>query len=215
VIGKAGNHYNSEQSHQIVCIYSDKIFKVNTMINDIINETKAKMKATLSVYEEDLHGMRSNRASTALVDRLMVSYYGQDTELRQLANISTPEALQILIRPFDAGAIKDIEKAIRNSDLGINPSTDGNSIRLVMPPLTRERRMELVKVLHKRIEDARVSIRNIRRSANQDIEEYEKEKLISEDDRKRGETEIQKLTDEYIAKIEEFGKHKETEMMAV
>ena len=185
------------------------------MINDIINEVKSKMKSTLSVYEEDLHGMRSNRASTSLVDRLMVSYYGQDTELRQLANISTPEALQILIRPFDIGAVKDIEKAIRNSDLGINPSTDGTYIRLVMPPLTRERRAELVKVLHRHMEEVRVSIRNIRRSGNQDLEEYEKEKMISEDDRKRGETEIQKLTDEHIAKIEELGKTKETEMMAV
>ena len=185
------------------------------MINDIINETKSKMKATLSVYEEDLHGMRSNRASTALVDRLLVSYYGQDTELRQLATISTPEALQILIRPYDVGALKDIEKAIRNSDLGMNPNNDGSSIRLIMPPLTRERRMELVKHLHKRIEDARISIRNIRRSANQDLEEFENEKMISEDERKRGETEVQKLTDEYIGKIEEIGKAKETEMMAV
>lgn len=185
------------------------------MINDIINEAKSKMRSTVSVFEEDLHGIRGNRASTALVDRLMVEYYGQDTELRQLANISTPEAQQILIRPYDAGAVKAIEKAIQASDIGINPSVDGNSIRLNMPALTRERRMDLVKVLHKRVEETKISIRNIRRSANSDLQEFEKEKMISEDDRKRGEDEIQKLTDEYSGKIEELGKLKEKDIMEV
>jgi ribosome recycling factor len=186
-----------------------------TMINDIINEAKSKMRSTINVFEEDLHGIRGNRASTALVDRLMVEYYGQDTELRQLANISTPEAQQILIRPYDAGAVKAIEKAIQVSDIGINPNVDGNSIRLNMPALTRERRMDLVKVLHKRVEEAKVSIRNIRRSANSDLQEFEKEKMISEDDRKRGEDEIQKLTDEYSSKLEELGKAKEQDIMEV
>lgn len=185
------------------------------MINDIINETRSKMKATLSVFEEDLHGIRGNRASTALVDRLIVDYYGQPTELRQLANISTPEAMQILIRPYDAGAVKDIERAIQQSDLGINPNIDGQSIRLNMPALTRERRQELVKVLHRRTEDAKVSIRNIRRSANDDLKDFEKEKMISEDDRKRGEDEVQKLTDEYIAKIDETSKEKEADILEV
>lgn len=185
------------------------------MINDIINEAKARMKSTLSVYEEDLQGIRGNRASTALVDRLMVEYYGQETELRQLANISTPEAMQILIRPFDAGAVKDIERAIQQSDLGINPNVDGQSIRLNMPALTRERRQELVKVLGKRIEDAKISIRNIRRSANDDLRDFEREKMISEDEQKRGEAEVQKMTDEYIAKIEELGKAKEQDILEV
>jgi ribosome recycling factor len=185
------------------------------MINDIISETRAKMKQSVSVYEEDLQGIRGNRASTALVDRLMVKYYGQETELRQLATISTPEAMQILIRPYDVSSLKDIERAIQQSDLGINPNVDGQAIRLNMPSLTRERRQELVKVLGRRVEEAKVAIRNIRRAANEDLREFEREKLISEDDQKRGEAEIQKLTDEYIEKIEELGKAKEQDILEV
>ena len=185
------------------------------MINDIINETKSKMKSTFHVFEEDLHGIRGGRASTALVDKLMVEYYGQDTELRQLASISPPEPMQILIRPFDKGALKSIEKAIRESDLNLNPNTDSDVIRLNMPPLTRERRQELVKFLHKRMEEAKVAIRNIRRGANDDLKDFEKEKLISEDDQKRGEAEVQKLTDQFIAQIDEAGKTKETDIMSL
>ncbi len=183
------------------------------MINDIITETKAKMKSTLSVFEEDLHGIRGGRASTSLVDRLIVNYYEQDTELRQLASISTPEPMQILIRPFDKTALKSIEKAIRESDIGLNPNTDSDVIRLNMPPLTRERRQDLVKFLHKRMEEARIAIRNIRRGANDDLKEFEKEKLISEDDQERGETEVQKITDSFISQIEEAGKAKEEDIM--
>lgn len=185
------------------------------MINDILQETKSKMTSTLSVLEEDLRGIRSGRASTGLVDRLMVEYYGQDTELRQLANISTPEPMQILIRPFDAGSVKAIEKAIQTSDIGVMPNVDGNQIRLNMPPLTRERRQDLVKEVSKRIEDAKVAIRHIRRGANQDLAEFEKEKMISEDDKKRGEDEVQKLTDEFSGKIDETGKSKEKEILDV
>jgi ribosome recycling factor len=185
------------------------------MINDILNETKSKMKSTLSVFEEDLHGIRSGRASTALVDRIHVDYYGQETELRQLASISTPEAMQILIRPYDKTAIKSIEKAIQQSNLGIHPNVDSEVIRLNMPPLTRERRQELVKFLHKKMEDARVAIRNVRRSANDDLRDFEKEKMISEDDMKHGEAEVQKLTDQFIEQIEELGKAKEKEILEV
>ena len=185
------------------------------MINDIINEAKSKMKATLRVLDEDLMGMRGNRASTALVDRIMVDYYGQATELRQLANISTPEATQLLIRPYDVSSIQAIEKAIQASDLGIHPNADGPVIRLNMPPLTQERRRELARVVHKRVEEAKVAIRNIRRSANQDLDEFEKEKLISEDDQKRGEQEVQKMTDDFVEKIEEIGKAKEQDILEV
>jgi len=185
------------------------------MINDILSETRTKMKSTLSVYEEDLQGIRGNRASTALVDRIMVDYYGQQSELRQIANISTPEALQILIRPYDKSAVKDIERALNQADIGVNPNVDGENIRLNMPALTRERRQDLVKVLHKRMEDARVAIRNIRRGANNDLQEFEKEKMISEDDKKRGEEEVQKLTDDFIAKIDQIGKEKETDILEV
>ncbi len=185
------------------------------MINDILDETKSKMQSTISVLKEDLQGMRGNRASTALVDRLRVDYYGQETELRQLANISTPEALQILIRPYDNSAISAIERAIQTANLGVNPNIDGTSIRLNMPPLTRERRQDLVKVVHKRLEDAKIAIRNIRRSSNQDLSDFLDEKMISEDEHKRGETEVQKLTDEYVKLIEELGKEKETDLMEV
>jgi ribosome recycling factor len=185
------------------------------MLEDILAEAKSKMQSTLNVFEEDLQGIRGNRASTALVDRLRVEYYGQETELRQLANISTPEPMQILIRPFDKGAVKSIEKAIQEANIGLNPNIDSGNIRLNMPALTRERRMELVKLLHKRTEDARVAIRNIRRGANDDIKEFEKEGEISEDDAERGQTRIQDLTDDFIKKIEETSKHKEKDIMEV
>ncbi|MFN8527447.1 MAG: ribosome recycling factor [Anaerolineae bacterium] len=185
------------------------------MVEDIIKEAQQKMKSAIGVYEQDLLGIRGGRASTSLVDRMTVDYYGAETELRQLATISTPEPMQILIRPFDKGAVKSIEKAIRDSDLSINPQVDGDVIRLNMPPLTRERRQDLVKFLHKRIEEARIAVRNVRRNANDDLKEYEKEKLISEDDLKHGEQEVQKLTDKSIEQIEELGKHKEQEILAV
>ncbi|MCS6836125.1 MAG: ribosome recycling factor [Anaerolineae bacterium] len=185
------------------------------MIEDIISSAREKMGATLHVLEEDLQGMRSNRASTALVDRLRVDYYGMETELRQLANISTPDALTIMIRPYDKGATKAIEKAIQEANIGVNPSVDGEVIRLVMPPLTKERRQDLVKHLHKRLEDARIAIRNIRRHANDEIKEYEKEKMVSEDDAKRGQDKVQQMTDEHIKKIDEVGKAKEKDILEV
>lgn len=185
------------------------------MIDEILNEIRQKMKSTLTVYESDLSGIRSGRASTALVDRLRVEYYGQDTELRQLATISTPEPMQIQIRPYDKAAVKAIEKAIQQSDLNLNPNVDGDVIRLNMPPLTRERRQELVKFLHKRMEEARVAIRNIRRSGNDDLKDFEKEKMISEDEAKHGQDEIQKLTDKFIADIDDMGKIKEKEILEV
>ena len=185
------------------------------MIDEIMEEATGKMESTLSVFRDELSKMRSGRASTALVDRMMVDYYGQDTELRQLASISTPEAMQILIRPYDKASIRNIEKAIQMSDIGVNPSVDGENVRLNMPALTRERRLELVKFLNRRMEDTRVAIRNIRRSANSDLQDFEKEKLISEDDRKRGEAEVQKLTDNFIERIGELGADKEKDIMEV
>jgi ribosome recycling factor len=185
------------------------------MINDIINETRSKMKSSLAVFEEDLQGIRGGRASTALVDRLLVEYYDQQIELRQLATISTPEPMQILIRPFDKGSVRAIERSIQQSNIGINPNVDGENIRLNMPPLTRERRQELVKLLHRRMEDGRVAIRNIRRGANDDLKDFEKEGLISEDELERGQEEVQKLTDQFIEQIEELGKRKEQDIMQV
>jgi ribosome recycling factor len=185
------------------------------MLDDILAETRDKMQHSLDFYSDELAGIRSGRASIALVDRLPVEYYGQESELRQLANISTPEALQILIRPYDKAAVTSIEKAIQQANIGVNPNTDGDVIRLNMPPLTRERRQELVKFLHKRMEESRVTIRNIRRSANSDLQEFEKEKMISEDDMKHGQDEVQKLTDDFIGKIDELGKVKEAEILDV
>jgi ribosome recycling factor len=185
------------------------------MIDDIIKECTAKMKAAIAVFEGDLQGIRGGRASTALVDRLVVEYYGTPTALKQLATVSTPEPMQIMIRPFDKTAVKSIERAIRESDININPQTDGDVIRLNMPALTRERRQELVKLLHRRMEDARVAVRNIRRHSNDDIRDFEKEKMISEDDAERGQDEIQKLTDRFIAEIETLGERKEKEILEV
>jgi ribosome recycling factor len=183
------------------------------MVDDIIAEAKSKMKAAINAFESDLQKLRGNRASPSLVDRLHVDYYGQSTELRQLATISTPEPTQILIRPYDKTAMKSIEKAIQQSDIGINPNVDGENIRLNMPPLTRERRQQLTKVVHTRMEEARVSIRNARRAANDDLKEFEKEGMISEDDLERGESEVQKLTDKHIEEIETLGKTKEKDIM--
>ena len=185
------------------------------MFDEIVDEATQKMESTLSVFREELSKVRSGRASTALVNRMMVEYYGQDTELRQLASISTPEAMLILIRPYDKSAVKNIERAIQMSDIGVNPSVDGENIRLNMPALTMERRKELVKFLNRRMEDTRVAIRNIRRSANGDLQDFEKEKLISEDERKRGEIEVQKLTDSFVKRIEELGADKEKDIMDV
>jgi len=185
------------------------------MINDIINETRSKMKSTMAVFEEDLQGIRGGRASTALVDRLPVDYYDQQIELRQLATLSTPEPMMILIRAFDKGAIKAIERAIQQSNIGINPNVDGENIRLNMPPLTRERRQDLVKFLHKRAEEARVAVRNIRRGANDDLKDFEKEGMISEDDLERGQQEVQKLTDQHIEQVEELTKRKEHDITQV
>lgn len=185
------------------------------MINDILQEARTKMKATVTVFNDDLHGLRSGRASTALVEKLEVEYYGVPTDLRAVASISTPEPRQILIRPFEKSLLKAIERAIQESDININPQVDGDSIRLNMPPLTRERRLELVKFLHKKAEEARVSIRNIRRNANDDIKDFEREKEISEDDAKRGQDEVQKLTDRHIAEIDELAAAKEKEILDV
>lgn len=185
------------------------------MVEDILKEARQKMKASVGVYEQDLAGLRSNRASTGLVDRLEIDYYGTPTVLRSLANISTPEPMQILIRPFDAGIVKAIEKAIMEANIGARPNVDGSQIRLNMPQLTRERRLEMIKMLHKRTEDARIALRNIRRSAIEDLKEYEDIGEISEDDLERGETEVQKLIDGFMGQIDEMTKTKEKEMMEV
>lgn len=185
------------------------------MIKDALKETESRMKTTVQALADDLAGIRTGRATPALVDRLSVEYYGVPTPLRQLATFSVPEPRQILIKPFDASSIKDIERAIMSSDLGLTPSNDGKSIRLTLPPLTEERRQDLVKVVGRRVEEGRIAIRNIRRDTIKDIRDFEEEKMISEDDLKRGEEDTQKLTDKYIEEMNNVGENKEEEILEV
>ncbi|MHC1772594.1 MAG: ribosome recycling factor [Flexilinea sp.] len=185
------------------------------MVNDILNDAENRMKSAIKVLEEDLDGIRTGRATPALVEKLMVEYYGMQTPFNQVANISIPDARTILIRPFEASLLKAMEKAIQSSDLGLTPSNDGKSIRLMLPPLTEDRRKELMKVVNNRLEDTRISIRNVRRDVIKDLKDTEKEKLISEDEKKKGEDKIQKLTDQWIVQVDEVGKHKEKEIMEV
>lgn len=184
-------------------------------IKDVLNDAEDRMKSAVSVLEDDLMGLRTGRASTGLVEKLMVDYYGAATPLYQIATITVPEAQLIAIRPFDKSSLKAIEKAIQASELGLNPNNDGAIIRLNIPALTQERRHELQKVVHRRTEESRVAVRNVRRSAIDDLREFEKEKLISEDESKRGQEDVQKLTDKYIHEIDEAGKRKESEIMEV
>jgi ribosome recycling factor len=173
------------------------------------------MRGAEQSLKEDLSAIRTGRASPALIEKLSVEYYGQPTPLIQLASISVPEPRQLLIKPFDPGSVKDIERAVNTSDLGLTPNSDGKVIRLNLPPLTEERRRDLVKVVHARVEEAHVAVRNIRRDAIKDLRDFKDEKMISEDDLKRGEDEIQKLTDEMVAEIDYMGKTKEKEVMEV
>ncbi|MEK6255878.1 MAG: ribosome recycling factor [Chloroflexota bacterium] len=185
------------------------------MIDDLLQETEANMKASVDALEGALAAIRTGRASPALVEKVSVEYYGQPTPLIQLASISVPEPRSLLIKPYDAGALNDIEKAIQASDLGLTPNNDGKAIRLNLPVLTEDRRKELVKVVSGRLEEARVSVRNTRRDSIKDMREYEQEKMISEDDLKRGEEAAQKLTDDYTLLINKIGIKKETEVMEV
>jgi ribosome recycling factor len=185
------------------------------MLKEVYKEAEARMRGAIQALEEDLSGIRTGRASPALVERLQVEYYGSPTPLIQLATISVPEPRALQIRPFDATTLKTIERAIQASDLGLTPNNDGKSIRLNLPPLTEERRRELVKVVHHRTEEARVAARNIRRDSIRDLREFLQEKMISEDDMKRGEEELQKITDRYIEEVNAIGERKEKEVMEV
>lgn len=185
------------------------------MLKDVYKEAEARMRGAIQALEEDLYGIRTGRASPALIERLPVDYFGVPTPLIQLANIGVPEPRSLLIRPFDPSTLKTIERAILSSDLGLTPSNDGKTIRLNLPPLTEERRRELVRLVHNRVEEGRVAIRNIRRDTIKDLREFENEKMISEDDRKRGEDEIQKITNNYIEEINAIGERKEKEILEV
>ncbi len=187
----------------------------NTMLKDIYREAEARMKGAIQALEEDLGGIRTGRATPALVERIPVEYYGSPTPLIQLASISVPEPRSLMIRPFDATTLRTIERAILASDLGLTPNNDGKAIRLNLPPLTEERRRDLVKVVHHRVEEARVAVRNVRRDAIKDLRDFEQEKLISEDDQKKGEEELQKITDRFIEEVNAVGERKEREILEV
>jgi ribosome recycling factor len=185
------------------------------MINDVLNEIRAEMHKSLESLNNDLSSIRTGRASTALVEKIRVNYYDMLTPMQQLALISVPEAQLITIRPYDPGAIKNIERAILQSDLGITPNNDGKLIRLQIPSLTEERRKTLAKQVHTRVEDARVSIRNHRRDGLEYLRELEKEKEITEDDFYSGKDKLQDLTNEFVKKADEIGKAKEEEIMSI
>jgi len=185
------------------------------MIKDALTEAEDRMKGAITALTNDLGTIRTGRASPALIERLEVEYYGTPTPLQQLATISAPEPRLLTIKPYDLASLKDIERAILASDLGLTPNNDGKMIRLGIPALNEERRKQLTKVVGHRLEDARVAVRNIRRGVHEDLREFQKEKMISEDDLERGETELQKLTDRYVERIAELGSRKDAEIMEI
>jgi len=185
------------------------------MYNKVLSNHEDKMKNTVAYLKEDFATIRAGRANPKLLDKIFVEYYGARTPLSQLSNISVPEPRMLVIQPYDASSIKDIEKAIMVSDLGINPANDGKIIRLMIPQLTEERRKELVKLVKKETESAKVTIRNERRDAMDKVKKMEKASEITEDDRKSAEKQVQELTDKYITELENMLKSKEKEVMEV
>ena len=185
------------------------------MASDILDITKERMQKTIAVLKTELGGLRAGRANPQLLDRILVDYYGTPTPIQQLGNVSTPEPRMLLISVWDSKAIPAVEKAIQKSDLGINPSNDGKVIRLIFPELNEERRKELVKVVKKKGEESKVAIRAIRRDANEQIKKEEKDKLITEDDRKTLDDKVQKLTDDLTKEIDALLIAKEKEILAV
>ncbi|MCL6510810.1 MAG: ribosome recycling factor [Anaerolineae bacterium] len=182
-------------------------------IRSVIKEIEREMERSIQAMESDFQAIRTGRASPALVERIPVEYYGTHVPLQQLATITVPEAQVILIKPFDPTTLKTIEKAISSSDVKLTPNNDGKVIRLNIPPLTEERRRDIVKLVHKRLEEAKTSIRNHRREGMEMLKAFEEEKLITEDDHKRGKQELENLTHRFTARADELGIRKEREIM--
>ncbi len=185
------------------------------MSKEVISNAQEKMQKAVGAYTRELASIRAGRANASLLDRINVDYYGSPTPINQLAGISVPEARMLVIQPYDKTALGDIEKAILKSDLGLNPTSDGNIIRLMIPALTEERRKEIVKLVKKEAEDAKVAIRNIRRDSNDELKKLEKNGDITEDDLRGFSEDVQKLTDEQINKIDSIAKDKEKEILEV
>lgn len=185
------------------------------MINDIKQDANSRMDKSIESFKTALQKIRTGRAHPSLLEHLTVSYYGVDTPLNQAANVSVQDSRTLAIQPFEKSMIQPIEKAIMESDIGITPNTAGNLIRLPLPPLTEERRKDLIKVVGNEAEGAKIAIRNIRRDANSTLKDLEKEKEISEDEERRAQDEIQKLTDSHVKKVDELVAEKEKELMEV
>lgn len=184
-------------------------------MESILQETKERMHKSLEAFNHNLGMVRTGRANPAILNRVHVDYYGTNTPLNQLATVSSPDPRTLTISPFDKSAIDNIEKAIRESDLGFNPNNKGDTIFINVPALNDERRKELVKTAKNMAEETRIAIRNIRRDANDELKEMKKENLLTEDDLRQGETEVQKITDELITTVDQHLKDKETDIMAV
>jgi ribosome recycling factor len=180
-----------------------------------LQKARQRMDGAIEALRREFAGVRTGKASPALLDSIRVEAYGSMVPLNQVGTVSAPEARMLTVQPWDKGLMKATEKALRESDLGFNPSNDGQIIRIPIPPLTEERRKEYVKLLHKLTEEARVAVRNVRREANDEVKHRQKDEGLSEDDVRREQTDVQKLTDQYIARIEELMKHKEAEIMEV
>lgn len=185
------------------------------MIAELLHDTEGRMRGAIASLEADLAAFRTGRASPHLLDKIVVDMYGVEMRLNQMAVVSVPEPQQLAIRPYDANSISAIERAILKSDLGIMPNNDGKIIRLNIPRLTEERRRDLRRLVGKRVEEAKVAVRNVRRDAQNDLRDFEKEKLISEDEMFRGQDQLQELTDNYIVQIDKISKAKEAEIMEV
>lgn len=185
------------------------------MSSAMVQDGENKMKKTVELLVKDLSSMRAGRANPAMLDKISVDYYGSPTPVNQLANITVPEPRLLVIQPYDKSSIPTIEKAILRSDLGVNPSNDGNVIRIAIPALTEERRKEMGKLIKKRVEDSKVALRNVRRDTNDEIKQAEKDKLISEDESKKLLDEIQKLTDSFVKDLDRICQAKEKEIMEV
>jgi ribosome recycling factor len=185
------------------------------MTADLFTEAERRMQKAIEALKQDLSAIRTGRANSALLDRVLVDYYGTPTPINQVATISVPEARLMVIQPWDRKMLTDIEKAIQKSDLGINPNNDGQVIRLNIPPMNEERRRDMVKTLHKRVDEHKVALRNIRRDVQDKLRDREKKKEVSEDELRRSTERLQKLTDHYIEDMEKVSKSKEQEILEV
>ena len=184
-------------------------------IDDVLINGEIRMEKTLEALGRDLNTLRTGRATPALLENVTIDYYNTPTPLNQIASVSAPEARLIVIQPWDKGSIKDIEKSLQKSEMGFNPNNDGTVIRLPIPPLTQERRRDLVKVLKRKVEDGKVAVRNVRRDSIEQLRAMEKNKQISQDENRRAQDQIQKVTDSFVGKMDQVSSDKESEIMQV